>query len=75
MIDQEVAAFQDLGNGAPADVKPTIDDIVTSLQAAESALADPAHPDLAKLQAARHEGAGRRDEADHLRRQQLQVIG
>jgi hypothetical protein len=51
VISQEVAAFQDLGNGAPADVKPTIDDIVTSLQAAESALADPTHPDLAKLQA------------------------
>src|SRR3954470_21182536 len=50
-IDQEITAFQDLGNGAPAEVKPSIDDIVSVLQQAEGAFSNPASPDLAKLQA------------------------
>jgi hypothetical protein len=48
-IGQDITVFQGLANGAPADVKPAIDDIVTSLQSAQSAVADPTHPDVAKL--------------------------
>lgn len=51
VVEQELTAFQDLANGAPAEVKPTIDDIVTGLQTAAGALADPTHPDLTKLTA------------------------
>jgi hypothetical protein len=50
-IDQEAAAFQELGNGAPASVKPSIDDIVSLLQQAEGAFANPSSPDLTKLSA------------------------
>lgn len=49
-IDAEVAAYQELANGAPAEVKPSIDDIVTVLQQAQHALADPTHPDVTGLQ-------------------------
>lgn len=49
-IDEEISAYQGLASGAPSDVKPAIDDIVSVLQSAETALADPAHPDIAKLQ-------------------------
>jgi hypothetical protein len=48
-LAQEVSAFQGLDNGAPAEVKPAIDDIITGLQSAESAVSDPNNPDLSKL--------------------------
>jgi hypothetical protein len=49
-IEEDISAFQELSAGAPSDVKPSIDDVVSLLQSAEQAVSDPAHPDVAKLQ-------------------------
>jgi hypothetical protein len=50
-LAQEVSAFQGLDNGAPAEVKPAIDDIISGLQSAESAVSNPSNPDVSKLSA------------------------
>jgi hypothetical protein len=50
-IGQDISVFQSLDNGAPAEVKPAIDDIITGLQSAQSAVSDPSHPDPSKLTA------------------------
>lgn len=50
VIDQQIAAFKDLKDGAPAKVSAAIDDLIQVLNSAKAAFADPSHPDVSKLQ-------------------------
>ena len=75
VIDQEVAAFQELGNGAPAAGEA--DDRRHRHLAADGGgrARRPRAPGSGQAPGTQHEGAGRREQADHLRHQQLQLIG
>lgn len=50
ILEQQIAAFKGLADGAPGDVKPAIEDLVKVMTAAKTAFADPSHVDPSALQ-------------------------